>query len=376
MKIRHPHLTSLLVFMLLSTNMLAQISSQPLQPRKDQVYAMGIPYSLPLTLVHIHIGIQKELFHTGLFAPYANKYLGIKSVIHNDSVTYQLADIRITSHLTLDTTEQYLARSEKGYDERLNRLLAPSEEGITYRKYLKQLNPTYVSTGNKNKNLLFHSTERICLTGNIKTTTDTLYKTIYKDSVFVQVPVYRENTKTKSLEERAEETAEFLINLKKAQLTLLADWETIDPPASQEVLAYAIRELRVVETDYLKQFTGGKHQQTLQQNYSIIPSSPNDTSILFHFSPDRGIHPHGDPVVCVIDKTNHTQSLTAYGQQLANQKKADYLHERIPGTARIRILYRGQIIAETQLSLFQFGTSLPMPVEFLIHSNQSYSTNP
>ncbi len=350
---------------------ISQISSYPVTTNEEVPF--GVPYFLPRTSLQIDFQIRKTDFKAGLYAPYAKRYLGIQSVLKNDSINYTISDIRITSRQKPDPKELYIATYRKSYDSRLDKILSFTEGYITLKNSNIFLPEKEISTSLENdQNLLLHSIEKISLTGTTKTITDTLYKTVFEDSVFVQVPVYREKTKEKSLNERAEETAEFLVNLQKAQLTILADWETTSPPKSKEILKYAVNELREIEKGYLEQFTGSITKNNYGKRMAITPvsESEKDTSLLFYFSEKKGIHTQGDPVYLVIEKVNQNTSLDFYKKNLPDKKKSDYLHYRSPEQASVKIIFRDSILAETLVLMYQYGISVPVPVDFLIREEK------
>ena len=89
----------------------------------------SIIYALPQTGISVTLEVTKTLIKKGPFAAYAQKYLHISNVPLEDSESWKITDVRISSQIEADPS-QYYAITYKTYPENLSNLLSVSNKGI------------------------------------------------------------------------------------------------------------------------------------------------------------------------------------------------------------------------------------------------------
>ena len=73
-----------------------------------------VTYSLPLTTITLDVEAVQETFYVGPYAKYAEKYLGIKPRM-KDETTVQLTQLRMTPLVEADQSRRYsVSASKKG----------------------------------------------------------------------------------------------------------------------------------------------------------------------------------------------------------------------------------------------------------------------
>jgi len=192
---------------------------------------------------------------------------------------------------------------------------------------------------------------------NIVTEKETTYKRVQHDSVYIQVPVVKEQIKSKDLQTKAEEAANFIIKLRKRKFKLLTGLS--DTGIGGNNLKVALDELDKIETEYLSLFIGKTYREQITRQYRYVPqiSKENDETILFRIVEDQGIFdansPKGRPVLLNIKSLNTTENLTGF--QNTDNLHGPYLFYRIPETARLKISTEDETLLEGKISVFQFG---------------------
>ena len=92
----------LLLFPLLPLN--AQTSTSSYQPG---VTPEGMVYFLPKTAVRIVVQIEKTTYTPGEFCKYADRYLRLKDVASESSVSYRITNLRVEPIAMADTTKGF-----------------------------------------------------------------------------------------------------------------------------------------------------------------------------------------------------------------------------------------------------------------------------
>ena len=72
-----------------------------------------VTYSLPMTTITLDVEAVQETFYAGPYAKYAEKYLGIKPRM-KDETTVQLSQIKMTPYVEPDHSKRYSVNVPKG----------------------------------------------------------------------------------------------------------------------------------------------------------------------------------------------------------------------------------------------------------------------
>ena len=65
-----------------------------------------VTYSLPMTTISLDVEAVQETFYAGPYAKYAEKYLGVKPRM-KDETTVQLTQIKMTPYVEADQSRRY-----------------------------------------------------------------------------------------------------------------------------------------------------------------------------------------------------------------------------------------------------------------------------
>ncbi len=330
----------------------------------------GLIYALPKTVIRIEVEASHVEFKSGPYAKYAGKYLGIANVPEQDSVTWLISDVHINSYPVPDPNHYYCVETDANFHALLfnlseygfltsvggerGREIASSETDLFLNQVFNQ--PIELSQ----LPVMDAQTERI----------DTTYRTIITDTSFLRIPVMRKQQVNKSLEEKAEEIANLILELREEKVALLiGDMNEFPDGKALEII---INEFREIEEQYLPLFTGTRTEKVFKTVYEFIPSINNQASknVLFRFSPKMGILSNtnltGSPVMIEVVNQEFTTEFLPY------QFHKDTLIEtgtglvyRIPDEAVVRIVDGSKVIATQKLPIAQYGKINCLPKSLL-----------
>ena len=235
-------------------------------------------YFLPQTAFKVIVTVEKNEQIKGYYADFADKMLGISNVFTENKTNYIISKVDIQSYIIPDSNLQFLVEmSHKQiksgfYLQMLNNCIKTFET-----KPLVYEQPTQTSDFFKN-----YADQKLL------EKEESYVETRIIDGVLTQVPVSKTKTITKSLEQQAQEAADFITKIRKDRYNvLIANHEVT---FTKEALQYMIEELNQLEKNYLELFTGTTVKQTYTYEFIVIPQNENDIDIpVFSFNEKQGL---------------------------------------------------------------------------------------
>ena len=201
---------------------------------------------------------------------------------------------------------------------------------------------------------------------NLRETTDTLYKTMITDSSYVRIPVVRKQKEAKTIEQKAEEAANFIIKIRKRRFKLLAGEYDVFPEGN--ALAISMKELDKLEKEYIELFLGKIVKQQYTRSFVIVPdASPEKRSVVIaNFSEQIGLTDKnsktGSEIIIEIQPLNKVRQLRASGATYPDPRLQNNLYYRVPDLADIRVRVASDILYESRVSIWQAGAMVNMPL--------------
>lgn len=379
MKFKVAYLPILLILLLSSCTSVRVFNVHDAQ--QYEIQHDGIIYALPRTVIRIEVEATKVVTQKGPYADYAEKYLGITNAPLKDSIQWLLSDLRISSYAEPDSNQFYFIESGK---QNIAQLINVTPEGLLVSFNHKE---TYKQEGLQTDlflNQVFN--EAIELTQlpvmNAQTERiDTTYRTILTDSSSIRIPVLRKQQVNKSLESKAQEIADLILELREEKVALLIG--DVDEFPDGKALAIIIEEFERIEERYLPLFTGTQKKESLTAVFEFNPNQENLSSknILFRFSEDRGILSNvdlsGRPVLIEMENqgsTDHLLKFTNHTDTIIETENG--LFYRIPDVTTVKVIDDTKVIATSKLPVAQYGKLAIMPLEILNRKNASIEFYP
>ena len=316
-------------------------------------------YALPQTVIDVCVTAEEVTVIPGPFEKYADKYLAIQNVPAKAEKVWNIRKIEIQKHSEADADFVYTLRGINNPDD------LPDIAGLIKDSLI--LGPVDFSDNQvhhyvyppKISEVLYTN---LSVTRNFEVEKDIEVSLVMPDTNYVTKPVSKNALKEKTLEQKAEEVADFLIKLKKRRFKLIAGQYDYMPDG--EAMAEALKELSRIEEEYLSLFIGKRIVAEIQRNYHYTPVAGKETDrvVLFRFSPAEGYvdarETIGIPVMLELKATNKTQGLDQY--KIPLKPVDNILHYRIADQVALKLFAGEQVWAEAMYPVFQYGAMVPM----------------
>ena len=317
-----------------------------------------LSYCLPSTVVTLEVEAVQEKFYAGPYARYAEKYLGMK-VRQKDETTYQLTQIRMMPFVEADPSRRFSIYVEKGnVDASFLKLSSAGlvsfadavVGGETQWRFPTRTTGDFSGKG---------------VSSNLTSEATVLYKNDRKESAYNKVSVQQSMIVAKSVEKRAAETADMILNIRKQRLQIVTG--DTDATYSGEAMAAAIDELTRLENEYMTLFTGYCETQTQKMNFEVIPDPSRESQryIAFRLSDTAGLVPadnlSGKPVVMEFVP----QDIAKVEEPVVtNPKKAPavYAYYRIPAVCTVKLTEGVDVLLQSRIPVYQLGVEASIPV--------------
>ncbi len=335
----------------------------------DQSPAKSLIYALPRTTITFDVTVKKTMFKHGPYYKYAEKYLGISDVSDEDWVEWTISDIKIRGEEEIDPEQYYLLESNGPMEVNALALLK-SGLILTPNPRTYEEKPAIQSVIFEKPEQVFHTD--LSVKRNITFVYDTNYRFIETDTGFVQVPYLYEREVQLTLEEQAEEAANFIIKIRKRRFKLMSGQYDVFPEGI--ALQYAVENLTVLEKEYVALFIGKYKDEDYHLSFRYTPDeTPVDLPhLLFRFSSHSGVVPVNDltgkPVMLEITQQGTTKIIDnlTYTPVVEGEEENKALFYRIPEVATIRVIDEQQVLAEKDLLIYQFGPTVRLPVNIML----------
>jgi len=317
-------------------------------------------YALPRTVLNIAVEATRTTVIPGPFHEYAGKYLSIRNVPDSEKIEWDISGIKIDIHNEADPDYYYsVSNNNAGALDQMLAYLAGENLILSPDRFYVEYAFSEIDTSGRNE-ILYRdvSVKRNFYFGN-----DTTYKRTFIDSAYVKVPVIRKQLVKKTLEEKAEEAANYIIKIRKRRFKLVSG--QYDQIPDGEAMAIAVEKLDNTENEYLSLFTGKKYIDRFSKTFQYVPDGSRQVSkeILFRFSGNEGFidskSAKGIPVIIEIedlDRTVQLEDLSISGQELMT---GNNMPVRLPDLAEIRIMEGTRLINSTKIPVFQYGIKVP-----------------
>ena len=310
-----------------------------------------VTYSLPMTTISLDVEAVQETFYAGPYAKYAEKYLGVKPRM-KDETTVQLTQIRMTPLVEADQSKRYSVNIKKG-------TLNPSVFSLSSAGLV-----TFADADFGNETVWrFPVRSEGDFSGkgvssNLTSESATLYRNEKKESAYNKVSVQQNMVVEKTLEQKAAETANTILNLRRQRLQIVTG--DTDATYSGEAMGAAIDELTRLEQEYMTLFIGYSEYQTQRMRFDVIPEAgrENQMYIAFRISDKSGLVPADDmtgrPVVMeIIPQTFEQTGVKSAGGEV--------VYYRIPAVSTVKLKNGADLLLQCRIPVYQLGQESSLP---------------
>ena len=320
-----------------------------------------LTYSLPSTSIVLEVEAVQEKFYVGPYARYAEKYLGVKAR-QKDETSFQLTEIKMLPLLEADQSRRYTVNVKKGQiDATFLKLASVGLISFSDAKFGDESVwrfPTESKSDFAGKGV----------SSNLTSQTATLYRSDSKSSANDKVAVHQDMLVEKSLEQRAAETAQMILKLRKQRLQIVTG--DTDATYSGEAMGAAIAEITRLEEEYMMLFAGYSEYQTQKMRFEVIPDAANEGQIYvaFRLSDTSGLVPadnlSGKPVIMEIIPQPFADP--ALGEDEAKNKKEVLAYYRLPAVCTVRLMDGANLLLQSRMPIYQLGRESSLPVNVIL----------
>ena len=310
-----------------------------------------VTYSLPMTTISLDVEAVQETFHAGPYAKYAEKYLGVKPRM-KDETTVQLTQIKMTPFVEADQSKRFSVNIKKGT---LNpSVFSLSSAGLVTFADAEFGNETVWRFPVRSEGDFSGKG----VSSNLTSESATLYRNEKKESAYNRVSVQQNMVVEKTLEQKATETANTILELRRQRLQIVTG--DTDATYSGEAMGAAIDELTRLEQEYMTLFIGYSEYQTQRMKFDVIPEAgrENQMYIAFRISDKNGLVPADDmtgrPVVMeMIPQT--------FAQPDVKKTGAAVVYYRIPAMCTVKLKNGADLLLQSRVPVYQLGQESSIP---------------
>jgi hypothetical protein len=334
----------------------------------DTIRQGTVIYALPKTTLRIDVEVSKTNYRKGPYYNYGEKYLGIEGGIEADREEWSISNIELNSYEEVDPEHYYIIEAEGEF--RTN-VLKFTREGL-----ILPLNSESYRELPTNVNLPPLKYEKVLFTDlsvkkNLKEVKDTMYRVVETDTAIIRIPFINKEQVQKSLEEKAEEAADYIIKIRKRRFKLMSGQYEVFPEGI--ALEFAVKELYKLEDEYLALFLGKTYTEVHKYTFEFIPERTkiDEPGIIFRFSPQKGILSKNDltgrPITIEIVSAGKTEPLEPIViEQESDEQNIAKLYYRVPDLAQVQIIDGKNLLANKKLLIYQYGKILQLPSNFIL----------
>jgi hypothetical protein len=315
--------------------------------------------ALPLTVLDITLEASRKTIIPGPFHKFADKYLGIQNVPDSATVEWTISDVRVDVHNEADPDYYYAVDNNAGNLDRMLDYLTEKQLILSPDCFFGMYSLSEIDTSYRD-DVLYRD---LSVKSNFYIGNDTTYKRTFIDSAFVRVPVIKKHNVKKTLEEKAEEAADYIIKIRKRRFKLVSGQYEQVPDG--QAMAIAVAKLDATENEYLSLFTGKTFTDRFVRTFRYVPDGSRQLSkeVLCRFSSTVGFidskSAKGVPVILEIEDLNRTVQLPDVGSMNQKAVAGTNMPVRLPDMAEIKILKGPGIINTSRMPVFQFGILIP-----------------
>lgn len=334
----------------------------------------GVFYALPRTVVNVEVVIDRIENYKGPYADYALRYLGLQNVVMANSVEYRISDIRITTSAEPDPEQYYfvelgekLSKTEKAGLLCLNvsglilGTLAGAEDSTEQIIHIfKEKDGITLSEQD-----VFPEIFKYYADISVFEKVDTIIRKVSIDTLTLERQYLKRTMVEKSPEQKAREAADFISKIKENRFNLLTGYQEVS--YNQETLEYMDTQLKILEKEYMKLFTGISIQKsyTYEYKYIPLPNQINTDIPVFKFLSSRGVmdldEMGGRAVTINIQRVGNTNQVASYLNRAREESKTQGFYYRIPELARVTVKQSGGTQEEAQCLISQLGVVTYLP---------------
>ncbi len=321
----------------------AQIKVLPISEKDMNIKSLPEIYFLPQTSFQIKLTIETETLIPGPYAKYAEKYLSIKNASTSEISDMRIENIEIKEFTQADPNACFVVIGDS------ESKISCNNSGIITSYNLGKVSDNQTVFFEHNFNSEGTSVKLPEYTDfgverNFIGNTDTTYKVVEVDSVFQKIPIYNKVIVSKNEEQKAEEAANYILEIRKNYFNIITTKFDVDIPPSD--ISIMVEELKRLEAQYLTLFVGKVVKEKNEYVFYYTPENDLTEAIvpICYITSDNDVvsekTENSVPVNLILKKSETTNKLSKfYNSQLVLQdnEKEKGLFYRVPADVAVSV---------------------------------------
>ncbi len=305
-----------------------------------------ISYALPQTTLTFEVTAQREQFYAGPYAKYARKYLGVDARQQDES-TCRIKEIRMTPYVEADQSRRFVVTPGTGSTSFLQLsaqgLVAVGDGNLGRGSYWRFSTPGQADFSDRGVN------------SNLTSESATLYRNVRNQGTYNTVAIQQDMVVEKPLEQRAQEAAETIIQLRRKKIDIVTG--NTDATFSGEALGAALTEIDRLEREYLSLFVGYSDIQDQTMKFDVVPtpSNKNQVYVAFRVSDTDGLvasdNMAGKPYLLELKP-----QAVSNAEGEAKAVRGSYAVYRIPAICSAKLTDGVNVILQDRIPVYQLGS--------------------
>ena len=298
----------------------------------------AVVYYMPKTELVITLNYDVVTKTPGIFYQYAERYLGAKDIITDNSTNCQLSTVNIATESNADTNRAYKVTAQKGVN---TQLVSLTEDG------------RLLGYGGKDGAIRLQDAPKALQDG-----TECLE---VRGERLELMPLLEEQFMAGSVAKMAEGAAKQIYRIRETRLNILAgDVEHV--PADGKAMELVLKELDKQEQDLVALFVGNTQVTHHTHAVRYMPKESVENEIICRLSAHNGIVDKtdlsGEPLYLTLVATK--QTLSPAGIADKNTPLLSQIHYNLPGEAKVALSFKGKQITEQTVAVAQYGVAIPL----------------
>ncbi|HAL65768.1 MAG TPA: hypothetical protein DCP10_09400 [Bacteroidales bacterium] len=334
------------------------VSSRSVKPEKN-----GVFFSLPRKIIKVSVTVKEIENMKGPYAEYAEQLMGISNPIMQNTMEYELVDIKMETLVEPDPEQIFFieiddksSKEEKNFSVNLtSNGIIRSINGISSAKEAQLIKEEY-------KVITQEDLFSMSVNPSLYRKVDTIIRIVTVDTNTVKKRFFNTYFEEKSTEIKAREAADMVSRIREGRFNLLTGYQETN--YSPKTMKYMDEKLQLMDQEYISLFKGLKTEMLNTYTFYLIPDPNKLNQVVCKFSKETGISEatdnKGREVILNIRRSGTLTQMPNWASSVVDARST-LIPYRIPEIVRLSVNYLGKIYDEQLIALPQFGIVSRVP---------------
>jgi hypothetical protein len=183
------------------------------------------------------------------------------------------------------------------------------------------------------------------------------------DTTTIRRNILQSSWVDRSPEQKARAAADYIQKIRDSRFNLISGYQEVNYGNS---ILFMDEKLKIMEDEYVDLFVGKEIKTLKEQSVEFLPSKENiGIQLLARFSETGGLSAldsKSEPIQIEISPVGNTTAMNSENKNSGKDKIINNLYYRTPEYVKVKVLYKGSVIAEKKLLISQLGSLSKAPI--------------